>query len=90
MSRVSYVEGNWQGVLEACQRYLPILREATLVRSLFVDRVVDAECLESDTRLTELKRHGQGCWSIFAAKVITCVTTSGELCRQLTEAAAGA
>lgn len=90
MSRVSYVEGNWQGVLKACQHYLPILRKATLVRSMFVDRVVDADCLQHDTRLTELKSHGYGCWSIFAAKVITCVTTSAELHRTMVEEMAGA
>jgi hypothetical protein len=83
MSRVSYVEGNWQGVREACQGHLPILRQATLVKSMFVDRVVDADCLETDTRLTELKNHGQGCWSIFAAKVLTCVTTGAELHRAM-------
>jgi hypothetical protein len=79
LSRVSVLESNWAGVLEASSEYLPILKEARYVKSLFVDRVVDAGASETDARLTDITNHGGGCFSIFAAKIITCVSTADKL-----------
>lgn len=89
LNRVAYVESDWARILEVCSETLPILRKATLVKSIFVDRVVDAARLDDDSRLTELTDHGHGCWSVFSAKVITCVTTSRKLHEQMTQANAG-
>ena len=36
-----------------------------------LDRIVDANRMDTDARLTELTSHGHGCWSMFAAKIIT-------------------
>jgi glycine/D-amino acid oxidase-like deaminating enzyme len=79
LSRLSAIESNWAGVLEASIDYLPILHRARYVKSLFVDRVVDADAAATDARLTDLTDHGSGCVSIFAAKVITCVSTAKKL-----------
>jgi len=79
LGRVPAIESNWSGVLKASAEYLPMLEKATYIRSLFVDRVVDARAHETDTRLTDLTDHGSGCYSIFAAKVITCVSTAEKL-----------
>ena len=77
--RVSIIKSNWTGVLEASAEYLPILRKARHIKSLFVDRVVDAGAAGTDARLTEITNHGDGCFSIFAAKIITCVSTARNL-----------
>ncbi len=77
--RSSYVESNWDKVLAVCREYIPILKDVKYVRSIFVDRVVDSSRLKDDARLTEILEHGHGCYSIFAAKVITCVTTARKL-----------
>jgi len=77
--RTSYVESNWERVLAVCREYIPILKDVKYVKSIFVDRVVDSKRLKDDARLTELTDHGKGCYSIFAAKVITCVTTAKKL-----------
>ncbi len=79
LSRISAIESNWKGVLDASVEYLPVLKEARYVKSLFVDRVVDACVSDTDARMTEITDHGSGCFSIFAAKVITCVSTADKL-----------
>lgn len=79
LGRVGYIESNWDGVLKACAEYIPLLRKAVYVKSIFVDRVVDSARLGDDSRVTEVVEHGSGCWSVFSAKVITCVTTARRL-----------
>jgi hypothetical protein len=70
-------------VKAACAEYLPIIKEARYVRSLLVDRVVDASRSKDDARLSEILPHGQGCWSLFAAKVITSVSTARKLATEI-------
>jgi hypothetical protein len=79
LGRVSIIESNWNGVLKASSEYLPILKKARYMKSLFVDRVVDAAASKTDARLTDITDHGSGCFSIFAAKLITCVSTADKL-----------
>ena len=79
LGRISVIESNWEGVLEASSEYLPVLRKARYIKSLFVDRVVDASASQTDARLTDITDHGSGCFSIFAAKLITCVSTADKL-----------
>jgi hypothetical protein len=72
LSRVLYVESNWHNILKVSEKYIPILNKSNYVKSIFVDRIVDANRMDTDARLTELTSHGNGCWSVFAAKIITC------------------
>lgn len=83
LNRLLNVESNWAGVLGISSPIFPVLKQAQYQRSLFVDRVVDATNASTDARLTELTAHGQGCYSIFAAKVITCVSTAKKLAGML-------
>lgn len=83
LSRSLFVESNWAGVLEASVEYLPILKEARYLKSFFVDRVVETDAASTDARLTELTDHGSGCFSIFAAKIITCVSTASKLAEMI-------
>jgi hypothetical protein len=79
LERVSAIESNWADILEASIGYLPILKQARYIKSLFVDRVVDTAALKTDARLTDITDHGFNCFSIFSAKVITCVSTANKL-----------
>jgi glycine/D-amino acid oxidase-like deaminating enzyme len=83
LSRVAAIESNWEGIRQAAIEYLPLVKEARYVKSLFVDRVVDAGAAQTDARLTDLTDHGAGCFSIFAAKVITCVSTADKLAEMI-------
>lgn len=79
LGRVLNVESNWQGVRDVSAPFVPLLKRAEYVRSIFVDRVVDATAAGTDARLTDVTDHGQGCWSIFAAKIITCEANAARI-----------
>lgn len=86
LGRSNYVESNWSKVREVCAEYLPIVKKATYVKSIFVDRVVDSARLSDDSRVTEIVDHGKGCWSLFSAKVITCVSAAEDLAKRVAAA----
>lgn len=78
------VESNWENVRSQSSRHLPILQDAEYIRSIFVDRVVEYR-IHDDARVSEITAHGQGCWSIFSAKVITCISTARKLKQEMLE-----
>ena len=79
MRRNLVIETNWENIQNICSEHIPLLKNAQYIRSILVDRVVDATKLKEDARLTEITTHGNGCWSIFSAKVITCVKVAKDL-----------
>ena len=83
LNRVNYVQSNWQQIRDTCSDYIPLLQKATYLYSLFVDRVVDVTRLEEDARMTDITNHGCGCWSIFAAKIITSEAIAQEVAMQI-------
>jgi hypothetical protein len=85
LNRVGYVESNWQEILKSCSEYIPLLWKAKYIRSFFVDRVVDATHQHDDARLTDITCHGNGCWSIFAGKIITCECIAKKIAAQIRE-----
>ncbi len=78
LSRVPNVVSNWERVLDVSVPYIPILRRAVYVRSIFADRVVEDRSAD-DARITEITDHGSGCWSVFGAKVVSAVATGHRL-----------
>ena len=87
LSRLASIESNWENVRKISEPLLPILKKADYRRSLFVDRVVDAGRFQDDARVTEITSHGDGCWTVFAAKIITSVSTSRKLAERIREQA---
>ena len=83
LSRVLYVESNWNNIREVSTKYVPLLNKAEYVKSIFVDRIVDASRMDTDARLTELTSHGSGCWSMFAAKIITCESMAKKIAAEI-------
>lgn len=81
LGRTPAVHSNFESTREQSAEWSPVLAGATLVRSIFADRVVDPARSDDDARLTEITAHGHGCWSIFGAKVITAVETARRLRR---------
>lgn len=86
LRRVTHVESQWEEIRRVCAEYIPALHACRYVRSFFVDRVVDATRLHDDARLTDIACHGNGCWSVFAAKIITCETSAKEIGAQIRSA----
>ena len=89
LGRVLNVESNWQGIRDVSSPFVPLLKKAEYVRSIFVDRGVDATAASTDARLTDVTDHGQGCWSIFAAKIITCEANARRISAEIRGQAAG-
>ncbi|MBS3088763.1 FAD-dependent oxidoreductase [Candidatus Pacearchaeota archaeon] len=61
----------------------PFLKKAQILRSLFVTRVVKANVDDTDERPTEITDYGNGMYSIFGGKVITCVDTAKKLTEKI-------
>lgn len=66
-------------IIKESLNYFPFLKNADYVESLYVTRVVEPHRDFDDARLTEIKNHGSGFYSIFGGKIITCVTTAKQL-----------
>jgi hypothetical protein len=81
--RINYIESNWKSIRESCEEYIPLLKEAVYIKSLFVDRVVDATRMHDDARLTDIIDYDNGCYGIFAAKIITAEKTAKELMNKI-------
>ena len=88
LSRVLNVVSNWKGTRDAGREFLPILDRSEYLRSIFVDRVVDSTMSHSDARVSEITDYGNGCLSVFAAKIITCETTGRAVAASITGVAA--
>jgi len=83
IQRLNYLESNWYSIQKSCEEYIPLLKDAKYIKSLFVDRVVDATRMHDDARLTDIIDYKNGCWGIFAAKIITAEKTAKELLKKI-------
>ena len=64
-------------------RFIPIVKEARYIQSIFSVLPVRPNSNSTDARLTAITNHGRGCWSVFEGKIITCVTAAEEVGRQM-------
>jgi len=74
---------NKEKILESSKHFYPILEKAEFVKSTFITRIVKANVEDTDERPTEITDHGNGIFSIFGGKVISCVDTANELSRRI-------
>lgn len=63
----------------------PFLKNAKIVNSLFITRVVKANVDATDERPSEITEYGNGIYSIFGGKVITCVDIAKKLADKITK-----
>lgn len=75
----SGVTSNRENMLRHSSRYLPLLAEASQVRSMWMTRAVNAYARDFDARPTVITDHGFGCWSVLGGKVITSVANAREI-----------
>ena len=73
------VSSNRDIIMKISKELIPCLRNAKVLKSFFVTRVVKAHQKNDDARPTEITDYGNGFYSIFAGKVITCVQTAEKL-----------
>lgn len=63
--------------------FLPIIESAEYVRSIFTVLPVLPTAADTDERVTAITAHGNGCWSVFEGKIITCVITARAVAKEL-------
>jgi len=63
----------------------PFLKKANLVKSLYVTRVVKPDVDDTDERPSEITDYGNGMYSIFGGKVITCVNIGKKIFELISE-----
>jgi len=64
---------NRENILKASIADFPILKEAKVIRSIYTIRAVKADVDDTDERPSEITNHGNGLFTIFSGKVVTCV-----------------
>ena len=77
------IRTRWDQIQARCMQWMPILRRATYVESMFVTLPVDPDSGETDARATEVTAHGAGCWSILSGKIITAVSAAKQIRREM-------
>lgn len=68
---------------KASPYFFPIISQAEYIKSMFTILPIWPESDETDERLTTVTNHGNGCWSVFEGKIVTCVTAAREAAGQI-------
>ncbi|MSR71072.1 MAG: FAD-dependent oxidoreductase [Candidatus Taylorbacteria bacterium] len=77
------VKSNVEKAMKRCQKWLPILKKAVYIKSIFVTLPIDASSRKNDDRVTSLTYHGFGCFSVLEGKIITSVSIAKKLLSQI-------
>lgn len=80
-----HTESNRERILKKGIEDFPFLKDAKVVKSLFVTRVVKPDVEETDERPSEITKYGNGMYSIFGGKVITCVEIARKVADMIKE-----
>lgn len=73
----------WIQMRKRCLKWMPILKDAKYIKSMFVVLPVIPKKDETRGRLTEVKYHGYGCWSILSGKIISCVSAANKISKEI-------
>lgn len=77
------VVSNRANLLRHAEQYLPIVRQAGDVQSVWMTRAVNAFARDFDARPTVVTEHGFGCWSVLGGKVVTAVANARDIARAI-------
>ncbi len=73
----------WLKMQKRCLKWMPILKDAKYIKSMFVVLPVLQEKDETRGRPTEVAYHGYGCWSILSGKIISCVSAAKKILEEI-------
>lgn len=76
---VRVIKSNQERILSVSAEHYPILKEAKIVRPIHITRVVKANVDSTDERLSEITSHGNGMYTLFSGKVVTCVNVAKKI-----------
>jgi len=72
-------ESNKEKILRRGIEDFPFLKDAKIIRSMYITRVVKPYVDKTDERPSEITEYGNGMYSVFGGKVITCVDIAKKL-----------
>ncbi|MFH1311217.1 MAG: FAD-dependent oxidoreductase [Nanoarchaeota archaeon] len=70
---LSNIKSNQENILKAAIADFPILKEARIIRPIYVIRAIKANIEDTDERPSEITNYGKGLITVFSGKVVTCV-----------------
>ena len=73
----------WPIIRDASAEYFPFVSRAERVESMFTRVVIDPDSADDDARISEITDHGHGCWTVFSAKIVSCVTVADALAARI-------
>ncbi|MEK9183897.1 MAG: FAD-dependent oxidoreductase [Patescibacteria group bacterium] len=76
-------ESLWPEMQARCAKWIPIIRDAKYLESMFVILPVDLSAKSTDIRPTDVVNHGRGCFSILSGKIITCVSAAKNISKEI-------
>lgn len=72
-------DSNMEQIMEVATNDFPILKDAKIIEPIYITKTVKANVDETDERPSEVFNHGNGIFSVFAGKIITCVDVANNL-----------
>lgn len=81
--KLKKLKSRWPEMRERCVKWIPIIRGAEYLESMFVILPVDLLAKSADIRPTDVMNHGQGCFSILSGKIITCVSAAKNIFEEI-------
>lgn len=79
------VQSNWEKIRKESSEYIPIVKQSEFLSSIFAVRIVSPETEMDDARKTDIIYHGDGCWSVLSAKIVTAVTAAKKIATVLSQ-----
>lgn len=73
------IDSNREEILKRGTEDFPFLKDAKIIRSMYITRVVKPDVDKTDERPSGITDYGNGKYSIFLGKVITCVDIAKEI-----------
>lgn len=70
-------------ILNRAKYFYPIMERAEIVKSIYLTQLVKAHVENTDERPSEIIFYGNGIYSIFAGKVVTCLETAKEIAEMI-------
>lgn len=70
------LRSRWPEMQQRCAEWMPVLKTARYLTSMFVILPVELAARATDARPTTITYHGSGCWSVFSGKIITSVSAA--------------
>lgn len=81
--KLKKLKTRWLEMQKRSSKWLPIIKSAQYVGSMFVILPVEPASDPNNARPTVITNHGHGCWSVLSGKIITCVSAARTILKEI-------